>query len=107
MQILDTMEAVERFIDQPFSVLIAKTHTCATCQQIIEHLTTKIPELNQVPTAQVFIEDFEAFRGHYVVFSVPTVLVFSDQRELLRESRFIRTDVIRRALLAYLDSESH
>ena len=106
MKTLDTMAAVETFVAQPFAVLVAKTHTCSTCKQIIEHLHTKIPELEHVPTAQVFLEDFEAFRGHYVVFSVPTVLVFSDGRELMRESRFIRTDVIRRALLAYLDHES-
>ncbi|TVP94910.1 MAG: thioredoxin [Acholeplasmatales bacterium] len=105
MHTLETLAEVEAFVAAPFSVLIAKSHTCATCQQITAHLNAKIPELNTVPTAQVFLEDFEAFRGHYVVFSVPTVLVFSDGKERLRESRFIRTDVIRRALLAYQESQ--
>ncbi len=103
---MDTITTLEDFesnlIKHDIMLVIAKTHSCATCQIINAHLLRTIPMLDKIPHYQLFVDDVEAFRGKYVVFSVPTVLIFAKEKEILRESRFIDTHKINRLLENYL-----
>ena len=96
---LETFETLKN--KHEILIVIAKTHSCATCKAINAHLQSTIPSLKDIPHYQIFVDDVEDFRGSYVVFSVPTVLVFINGKEYLRESRFIDTNKINRLLENY------
>ncbi len=98
LKTLDNIEAIQSLMNEELSMIIAKSHHCSTCKMINAHLENTIKDFDQLNVAQVFVDDVEAFRGEYVVFSVPTVLIYSQGKELLRESRFIDITKINRLL---------
>lgn len=99
---LTDYESIEPVLNKGLVMIIAKTHTCSTCAMINTHLESTINRLDEIEHYQVFVDDVDSFRGKHVVFSVPTVLIFSEGKELLRESRFIDTHKINRLIDAYL-----
>ena len=55
-------------------------------------------EFNLSEIKNIYIDDMDKFRGDHLIFSVPTVLIFSEGKELLRESRYINYDKITRLI---------
>lgn len=93
---------IHKILQKDFVMIIAKTHTCTACQSILGMLEKNVPNLDKIEINAVFIDDMEQFRGDHLIFSVPTVLVFSEGKELLRESRYINYDKITRLIDLYL-----
>jgi len=60
-------------------------------------------EYEKIPSYQVYLDDVSLFQGQHLVFTVPTILVFSQGREILRESRFIDFEKIKRLFDIYLE----
>ncbi|MFW5894984.1 MAG: thioredoxin family protein [Bacillota bacterium] len=102
METLSNYTDIEKAIQKDIVMIIAKTHACSTCAMINDHLKNTIGRLDAIEHYQVFVDDVDEFRGKHVVFSVPTVLIFSEGKELLRESRFIDTHKINRLIDMYL-----
>jgi len=55
-----------------------------------------------IPAFEIYLEDVELFQGQHLVFTVPTIIVFSNEKEILRESRFIDFSKIERLFSLYL-----
>ena len=51
-----------------------------------------------VPVYKVFLEDVQEFQGQQLIFTVPTIVFYSELKEILRESRFIDFEKIERLL---------
>ena len=102
METITNYETLKKIIQNDFVIIVAKTHTCSTCKMIVDHLKQTITNLNTIESYQVYVDDCDAFRGEHIIFSVPTVLIFSNGKELLRESRFINTNKINRLINNYL-----
>ena len=103
METLETYESFKKVLNEPFVMIVAKSHRCATCQVIVPHLEKNLIHLDQFKTYQIYVDDVEQFRGEHVIFSVPTVLIFNEGKEILRESRFIDISKINRLLEAYFN----
>jgi predicted thioredoxin/glutaredoxin len=101
MNEIKTMNQAEKVIKQDFVMLIAKTHTCTICNTILDTLKNNVPNLDQVEIHNIYIDDVDEFRGQHTIFSVPTVLIFSEGKELLRESRYINYSKIQRLIDLY------
>ena len=69
-------------------MIIAKSHTCNTCNTIANILDNNMSHFDKIDKYNIYIDDVEEFRGEYLIFSVPTVLIFSEGKELLRQSRY-------------------
>lgn len=102
METLKSYEEFQEIIQQDLIVLIAKTKTCAVCKPLTEKLIDFMQEYHTIPTYQVYLEDVSMFQGQHLVFTVPTILVFSGGKEILRESRFIDFHKIKRLFDIYL-----
>lgn len=89
MTTLTNYDDIKTVLNKEFVLVIAKSHTCVACQSIYDVLQQNIPNLHQVDIYNIYIDDMTKFRGDHLIFSVPTVLVFSEGKELLRESRYI------------------
>jgi thiol-disulfide isomerase/thioredoxin len=101
MQDLKTMKDIDKVLKKDFVMIIAKSHTCSACQIIANTLQANVPNLDQIDIYNVYIDDVDEFRGEHLIFSVPTVLIFSEGKELLRESRYINYAKITRLIEMY------
>ncbi len=100
-----TIQSYEEFTElakQDLIILIAKTKTCAVCTPLTDKLIDFMKEYESIPAYQVYLEDVSLFQGQHLVFTVPTILVFSEGREILRESRFIDFAKIKRLFDLFL-----
>jgi late competence protein required for DNA uptake (superfamily II DNA/RNA helicase) len=71
------------------SIVIAKTHGCSVCLPVTMRLYEIMESYPSIPIFELYIEDVPEFRGQYLVFTVPTIILFYEGKEILRESRFI------------------
>ena len=90
-------------IKADISLVIAKTKMCVVCKPMSEKLNMFMKDYANIPAYEVYLEDVELFQGQQLVFTVPTILVFSQGKEILRESRFIDFDKIKRLFDLYLN----
>ncbi|PKK95411.1 MAG: thioredoxin [Tenericutes bacterium HGW-Tenericutes-5] len=103
---METIKNYDEFLNiikSDIVVVIAKTKTCVVCKPLSEKLRIFMEDYPTIPAYQVYLEDVELFQGQQLVFTVPTILVFSQSKEILRESRFIDFEKIRRLFDLYLN----
>lgn len=103
METIKTYEEFQNLISQDLVILIAKTKTCAVCTPLTDKLNEFMKGYPTIPSYQIFLEDIQIFSGQHLVFTVPTILVFSNNQEILRESRFIDFNKIERLFNIYLN----
>jgi thiol-disulfide isomerase/thioredoxin len=103
MNFLNNMIEVNDVINKDIVMIIAKTHTCSACQTILNVLEHNVSNLDQIDIYNIYIDDVDEFRGQHTIFSVPTVLIFSEGKELLRESRYINYSKIERLISMFKD----
>ena len=101
---IEQYEQFESYIQQELIILIAKTKTCAVCKPLGQKLKTFMEDYPSIPAYEVYLEDVSMFQGQHLVFTVPTILVFSEGKEILRESRFIDFKKIKRLFDLYLEN---
>jgi len=89
MKEIKDYKEVTDIINQELVMIIAKTHTCSTCTTINEIIGQNVKYIEEIPVYYLYVDDLAEFRGEYTIFSVPTVLIFNEGKEILRESKFI------------------
>ena len=103
MKQIKNYEEFKELANQDLMVLIAKTKTCAVCKPLTDKLEVFMKDYPSIPVYSVYLEDVALFSGQHLVFTVPTILIFSEGREVLRESRFIDFQKIERLFDIYLN----
>lgn len=88
MNTIEKYSDVESIINKDFVMIIAKTHTCTTCQSIAQILENNLQHYDKIEEYNIYVDDIDMFRGEHLIFSVPTIIIFSKGKELLRESRY-------------------
>ncbi|MDT8337119.1 MAG: thioredoxin family protein [Candidatus Izemoplasmatales bacterium] len=103
------MKTIENYVDflniikSDMVVIIAKTKTCVICKPMAEKLNIFMQDYPSIPAYELYLEDVELFQGQHLVFTVPTILVFINEKEILRESRFIDFAKLERLFDLYLN----
>lgn len=101
METIKSYEAFNHIIEQELSIIIAKTKSCVVCHPLTNKLKMFMENYKEIPAFEIYLEDVEMFQGQHLVFTVPTILVFSHGKEILRESRFIDFAKIERLFNIY------
>lgn len=101
MNLIKKYGDIEQVINKDFVMIIAKSHTCSACKSVLSLLERNIPNLHDIEIYNIYIDDIDLFRGDHLIFSVPTVLIFSEGKELLRESRYINYSKVNRLIGLY------
>lgn len=101
MKTLTTYSDIEAVLQQDFVMVIAKSHTCTACKTIYDLINHNVSNIDDIKVFGVYVDDMTKFRGDHLIFAVPTVMVFSNGKELLRESRYINYDKISRLIEVY------
>jgi thiol-disulfide isomerase/thioredoxin len=96
--ILDSeVQFLEMIKNQETFLLYFTTPDCGVCKMLYPRLLNEIQEFN-FPLLKVDSARFTELSGQYLVFAVPTVLIIHQQKEVLRESRYIDFTKISRLL---------
>ena len=103
MEKINNYDEFLSIIKSEISLVIAKTKMCVVCKPMSEKLKVFMIAYPSIPTYELYLEDVEMFQGQQLVFTVPTILVFSEGKEILRESRFIDFEKIKRLFDLYLN----
>ncbi len=83
--------------EQESVVLYFTTSTCNVCKSIFPRLEELMQGYPQ-KLYKIDAEQFPELAGQNRVFTVPTILIFAEGKEVLRESRFVDFAKIQRML---------
>ncbi|MGF9966347.1 thioredoxin family protein [Bacillus rhizoplanae] len=97
-QFLNVEELAAYIEQQPLCLLFIKTEDCGVCDVMLEKIMQLLETYPNVEKIVVSLEDMREISGQYLVFTAPTVLLFYDGKEIVRESRFISLENINRIL---------
>ena len=99
---ITTQNELNSLIQQDFTILIASTKTCTVCTHT-KGMVARMLADTPLEYHNVDIDELPVFRGDHLVFTVPTVLVFSQGKELFRSSRFIDYGALTKLINRYLN----
>jgi hypothetical protein len=88
IKVIEKYSEIEKTINKDLVMIIAKSHTCSSCSTIANIMDNNMNNFDKIDKYNLFVDDIDQFRGEYLIFSVPTVLIFSEGKELLRQSRY-------------------
>lgn len=95
--IIDSEEMLEDFTNQDMYILYFSSEKCSVCNTILPELK-KITDELPIQIGKIDINDNLKIAGQYLIFVTPTIIMFNDNKEILRESRFIDFKKIERML---------
>ncbi len=101
MVTIATLEELKPILQKELVLVIAKTHRCSVCATVESQLRQGIEAFDTLESVAIYIDDHEPYRGFFEMFTVPTVMVYSQGKELLRESRFINVAKIQRLIESF------
>ncbi|WMT39043.1 thioredoxin family protein [Paenibacillus sp. D2_2] len=88
---LSTFAQVEAFIkEHGLSFLYVSRPDCSVCHAILPKLRSLLDHFPQMELGQVNALEVEEIAGGLSIFTAPTLLLFVDGKEYLREDRFVR-----------------
>lgn len=91
-------ELVAHIEEQRVLLLYIKTENCGVCDVMLQKVSNLLKPYQNVEKVVISLEDMREISGKYLVFTAPTVLLFYEGKEILRESRFISLEKIERIL---------
>lgn len=74
--------------EQKTSILYFSSPDCNVCHALLPKVL-KVAQVYKILVGQINTQEFKEGAGQLLVFTVPTLLVMCEGREILRESRFI------------------
>ncbi|MED1568345.1 thioredoxin family protein [Bacillus paramycoides] len=99
MKHFQTVEELATYIEeQQLVLLFIKTENCGVCDVMLRKVNYVLEGYDYVEKVEVLLQDMQEIAGRYLVFTGPTVLLFHEGKEILRESRFISLENIERVL---------
>lgn len=96
------MLEINEFISKNEKTLIlCKSHTCNVCLAIEDKLKKIQEGIKGWNMANIYIDDIPLFRGQNNVYTAPTVIIFYENKEIYRTSRFVEIDKIKYYINVY------
>ncbi len=98
MKTIQTYEEFQIAADRPFSLFLFKTKTCGVCAAVAPKIEALMKDYPGVSAFSVWADESPLIRGRMLVFSAPTVILFSKGKEIHRQSRFIDFEELKRQI---------
>lgn len=95
MNKVNSLEQVKKAIhNNEIYMLLISSEDCSVCISIESKLDGFMKKYSSVVREYVKVNEVPEIAGEFLVFTVPTILLFVKGKEVLRESRFINFDKI-------------
>ena len=95
-------EQFTSLINSPLAIGFFSTANCGVCKSIEPKLALLQQHYSQIPFGKIDLELLPFVRGQWLVFSVPTIILFQDGKEIKRQSRFIDLAQLKTIINQYL-----
>ncbi|MDP4126998.1 MAG: thioredoxin family protein [Bacillota bacterium] len=96
--LIKSKEQLKQFVEQEEPIILYfSSRDCNVCHAVFPKLMNII-DPQSVRVAKINIDEHLEIAGQLLVFAVPTILIFHEGKEILRESRFIDFQKVERTL---------
>ncbi len=102
---ITSYEQLMEFTDSSLSIVLLSTKLCQVCVAISPKLEMMLKKYPHVKLGKVQIDEEPEIRGQLLVFSVPTVILFQNKKEVFRQSRFIELTQIEKYIHLLTNNE--
>lgn len=82
-------EILDKIKKNKLVVLVGSTKACGVCVAVKPRLKVILNKYKGVEEIDVYVDDLEAAAGEFMIFTVPTIILFVEGKEVHRESRII------------------
>ena len=89
-------------VEEEQVILYFSSQDCNVCHAVFPRLMNLVND-HPIKVVKINIDEHVEIAGQLLVFTVPTILMMHEGREILRESRFIDFEKIKRTLLLIED----
>ena len=104
VKLISSMDSLHEFIGlNRICVLYFSDELCSVCIDLLPKVERLISSYPAIQLANVDISSPSEISGQLSVFTAPTVILFIDGKEILRESRFISIDSLKIKIDRILD----
>ncbi|MEK0219300.1 thioredoxin family protein [Bacillus proteolyticus] len=107
MNKFETIEELAIYIEkQQLVLLFIKTENCGVCDVMlrkVNYVLENYDYVEKVEKVEILLQDMQEIAGRYAVFTGPTILLFHNGKEILRESRFISLENLERTIQLFED----
>lgn len=101
---LNNIESINAFQkEHEISILFLSSHDCNVCISVKYQLNEMLKKYPEIPVGQVYIDDVELAKGKFTVFTVPTLLLLVEGKEVNRFSRIINFSELEKLIARYYE----
>ncbi|WKV09652.1 thioredoxin family protein [Thermoanaerobacterium sp. CMT5567-10] len=105
MQKLNKIDDIKKLISNKKIVLLYfSTNDCGICTTLLPKIEKMLLNYTEISSAHVSMDELPAASGEFMIFTVPTVLLFMEGKEVIREARFISIDMLEEKIQKYYRS---
>lgn len=94
-------EILSKISDNQFILLYFSQPECNVCKTLRPKVESLVADYSGLKFFYIDIIEFPAVRGQFLIFAVPTIILFYEGREVKRWSRFMSVTEIRQELERY------
>jgi thiol-disulfide isomerase/thioredoxin len=99
---LNNLDEIKSFIEKnEMALLYISSESCGVCKVIFPRLEVMLKFFPDMKPARVDIDEVQAAAGEYIAFTIPCILVFVQNKEVIREARYINLDGIKEKVDRY------
>lgn len=96
---LTSVKKVEEFIDEhPLSFLYVSRPECSVCHAILPKIRELLDDYPLISLGHVNADIVKEVAEKYLIFTAPMMILMVDQKEYLREDRFVRFERLKERL---------
>ncbi|GAA0729548.1 thioredoxin family protein [Clostridium malenominatum] len=90
MKMLNSLEEIKNFIkENRLSFIYFSSNSCSVCHVLLPKIEELLKSYPKIQLGKVEIDNVTMAAGEFFVFTLPCVLMFADEKEIIREARFI------------------
>lgn len=90
MDSLKSIDYIKYFIkENKFAILYFSSDGCSVCDDVLPMIEDLLKKYPKVVSGHVEIQNIPSVASVFGVFTIPTVIIFLEGKEIVRQSRYI------------------
>lgn len=90
MKMLNSIEEINSFIkENRFALLYFSSKSCSVCVGLLPKIEELIKDYPLIKVGKIDVEKVPEVAGRFNIFTLPCISVLVDEKEAIREARFI------------------
>ena len=90
MNNLNSIDDIKDFIkENKFVMLYFSSDGCTVCDDILPMIKGLLKKHSKVVSGHIKVQDLPSVASIFGIFTVPAIIIFLDEKEIVRQSRYI------------------